>query len=239
VLDFYRRLTQALLQAPSSPVPLISQAAIDEYINLARTQTAAEGECIRAPALLSLAVGVPNYRFFDISAGATSIAGGVGGVIAIRSGRIGARRLDIRPWEWFANYYLTSAAIGPPLHVGQQGQGLKGTLFFSPIPDTAVAAEFDAVCLPQPLFDDFTPEALPEIWIYAVPFYAAWLAFQSVQRQSDADAMFRRYKEMVMRARQGATPSQMPDNLPGGQGTKIAASHSPIMATPQPAGGGR
>ena len=51
MLVSYEILTAALLQAPSSPVALVNTSTLDRYINIARNQVAADGECIRFPAL--------------------------------------------------------------------------------------------------------------------------------------------------------------------------------------------
>jgi hypothetical protein len=91
----------------------------------------------------------------------------------------------------------------------------------------------DAVCLPITLVDDHAIEAIPQLWTDAIPFYAAWLGMQSLQRQSDADTMLQRYQSLIRRGRQLATPTELPDNLPGGMGAQVASTHQPLGAQPQ------
>ena len=77
---------------------------------------------------------------------------------------------------------------------------------------------------PEALADDTTPEAIPELWQDAVPFYAAWLAFMNLVRSADADRMLEQYTTMMQRARRAATSSilqsqqsQGPDDVMAGR----------------------
>lgn len=230
-LNAYVTAVTNLLQAPSSPVPLIPTGTLTTYINTARNQVAADAECIRAPGSLVLSSGTQGYAFSSISTIGATV--GFGAVMSIRSARIGSAPLDLRAWEWFAQYYLGRNASGTPVRAAQQGQGANGTIFFHPIPNAAATVAFDAVLLPVALSSDATPEAIPPLWTDAVPFYAAWLAMQQLQRQNDANQMFARYQELVRRGRQMGTPSELPERLPGGMGTQIAAAHMPLTQPPQ------
>jgi hypothetical protein len=218
VLTAYETATLQLFQAATSVVPLISTPQLDANINSARAQVAAEGECIRATGTLALTANVQGYPFSSISTGNPAIPT----VIAIRSCSIGPLPLDVRGWEWFAAYYLGRSPVGSPRIVAQQGQGVSGTVFFSPIPNGALTAAFDAVCLPETLVDDSTPEAIPYPWTDAVPFWATWLCMMNAQRQADADMMFSRYEQIMMRlARMGVTPSELPSNMPMDRGLRL------------------
>ena len=232
-LTSYETLTAALLQAPSSPIPLIATGTLDSYINIARNQVAADAECIRVQATLALISGTQSYNFSAIT-----VPGGVGvgSVITVRSAQSAGQPINILNWERFAQYYLGNGLSGPPSLAAQQGQGVGGTLFFNPIPNAAASVSLDAVCLPIALVNDATPEAIPALWTDAVPFYAAWLAMQSLQRQADAEMMLRRYESLVRRGRQLSTPSELPENLPGGVGTQQAAAHQTLGAAPAQAG---
>ena len=234
-LSEYQAAVANLIQAPSSPVPFISNSQLTTYINTARNQVAADAECIRIPGSLTTAANIQAYAFNQIVVNTFT---GVNSVIAVRSGQVNGQPqpLDFRNWEWFAQYYERAGTLGVPVRFAQQGQGDFGTLFFSPIPNAVFTIVFDAVCLPLAMADNTTPEAIPDLWADAVPFYAAWLALQSLQRQADANAMFERYSLLVRRGRQLATPSELPDNLPGGTGAQIAASHQ-TLGQPPPARG--
>ena len=231
-LTAYQTALQNLIQAPSSPVPFIPTSSLTTYINTARNQVAADAECIRSYGSLALSANVNSYSF----SGITPVAGlGLSNVIAVRSAILLGVPIDIRPWEWYAQYYLGNEAVtGTPFKMAQQGQGAGGTLSVYPTPVSTMTMQLDSVWLPVPLVDDTTIEAIPEIWTDAVSFYAAWLAMQSLQRQTDAEMMFRRYQMLVMRGRQGATPSELPEYLPGGVGTKMASTHQTLA----PAQGG-
>lgn len=230
-LTAYQTALQNLLQAPSSPTPLVSAAQQTIYINTARYQVAADAECIRPTGpFLSITNGTRAYGFPAISV--TGI--GFGSVIAVRSGYIGSAPMEVRQWEWFAQYYLPDASTGTPTIMAQQGQGASGTLVLWKTPNASFTLTLDVVCLPAPLVDDTTAETIPQLWTDAVPFYAAWLAMQSLQRQADAEMMLKRYELLVRRGRQLATSSELPDNAPGGAGAQLAAGKMPLGSMPEP-----
>jgi hypothetical protein len=87
------------------------------------------------------------------------------------------------------------------------------------------------------LASDATIEAIPYPWTEAVPFYAAWLALMTVQRQADADKMMVRYMELMSRARQETTPTFLPENAAGGMGATRAAAHRAAAIAATKAGG--
>lgn len=220
-----------LIQAPNSPIPLISSANATVYINVARNQVAGEGECIRVPATLAIVAGTIEYSFAAISLAAVT---GASKVISVRMGSIGGTsRLAYRPWEWYANYYLNLATTGQPTTMAQLGQGESGNLWFFPTPIANTIANLDVVATPIALVDDTTVEAIPYPWTDAIPFYAAWLGMQNMQRQGDADKMLARYSALMRRARQMSSPSVLPGNLPGDMGTKEAAGKTTLTEAPQ------
>lgn len=230
MLAAYQAQLQALIQAPNSPSPLVPAASQTSYINIARAQLAADAECIRVTGALALVAATQAYAF---SAIVLPGAQGYGSVIAVRSGIVaGVGKLEIRPWEWFQAYYSEVSGAGLPRIAAQQGQGVNGTLQFWPQPAAPGSVNIDCVVLPIDLADDTTVEAVPRLWRDAVPFYAAWLAMQSLQRQADAEAMLKRYMMLAQRGRQLATPTELPDYLPGGVGARGAASRS-TLAQPQ------
>jgi hypothetical protein len=236
MLAAYETAVQRLIQ--SVPSGLIPAPTLDSYINTARMQLAADAECVRAPATLTFSVGQQSYPISEI----VPTGGGIAGSFAVRGGYVSGSvvPLEFRPWEWFAAYWLLSTATGTPLRLAQQGQGTFGTLFFSPIPNAVTTALFDVACLPIPLVDDTTDEAIPGLWTDAVPFYAAWLAMMQLQRQADAHIMLTRYQELALRGRQESTPTVLPDNMPGGAGARMAAIKTTLTSAPQqPSAGGR
>jgi hypothetical protein len=231
VLNAYLTQLSALIQAPNSPNPLVSTATQTGYINIARNQLAGDAECVRVRGSLTYISGQRTYLFSNIVLPASQ---GYGSVIAVRSAAYSGLpdTISFRPFEWFSAYLLNSGATGTPTVFSQQGQGVFGTLLVWPFPAAPAVASLDCVCLPIPLVDDTTVEAIPDLWRDAVPFYAAWLAMQQLQRQADAEAMLQRYMMLARRGRQFATPSELPDNMPGGLGSQIAAGKT-ILGQPQ------
>jgi hypothetical protein len=236
MLTAYQTEVNALIQAPSSPIPLVPTSQITSYINSARNQVATEGECIRQFCTLTF---VANQGSYTLAAFVPPASLGLASAFTVRQGYFGGNLLDIRSWEWFGAYYLVSGAVGPPVHMAQEGQGSLATFYFSPIPTAPGTAVFDCTCLPVPLVDDTTIEAIPFPWTDAVPYWAAWLALQSLQRQADAEFMMQRYNVLMRRARDEASPSVLPENLPGDIGAKLAAAKTTLTQAQAPAGAGR
>lgn len=218
MLASYRTTTLALLQAPSSPVPLIPQDRLDSYINTSRIQVAAQGGCVRDYPTLPLVTGTPRYNFSDV----TGLQTGVDAIYHIRqlwyqiqgTDPPGQVLVTSRPFEYFGAFMLNNPApgTGVPATWAQFGQGDQGSIFIDPAPDADYVCQLDVLAVPVTLVDDSTPEAIPDIWRQAVPFYAAWLGFQSLQRQPYADRMMERFKEQMGMARNAANPDLIMEN---------------------------
>lgn len=241
MLTAYQTQLQALIQAPNSPASLVPTATQTVYINAARNQVATEAECVANFATLAVTGAAQQYPFSAIVLAAGTV--GVAGVMNVRkatwslpAGGGGQGRMYGREWEWFLNYVLAqSAAIaGLPKYWAQYGQGASGTLWVN-LPSGPFTLNLDTACYPIPLVNDTTPEAIPYQWTDAVPFYAAWLAMQSLQRQPDAETMLRRYEVLMQRARASATPSVLPTEYRQGPDPFIAGR---LGAQQQPRGGG-
>ena len=76
-----------------------------------------------------------------------------------------------------------------PSFVSQYGQGVNGTLFMYPVPNSPYQYEADTICLPVPLIDDNTFDAIPPPWVDCVKYYAANLALLGAGRYGDAMRM--------------------------------------------------
>lgn len=216
MLAQYEISTQALLQSPSAPIPLISNATLDSYINTARLQVAGQGACIRVYGSLALVPGQRQYNFSSV----TGFPAGVNSIFRIRQiwftipGTAGQIWLASRPFEYFSIFALNNPTppSGQPQEWSQFGQGDTGNIFVDPLPDLPYVCPVDAVGVANGLATDADLEAIPPLWTLAVPFYAAWLAFQSVQRQSDADLMLKRFEEQMALARNAANPELLTEN---------------------------
>lgn len=214
MLQTYLTRTRNLLQAPSGPVELYSDADLTQWINQGRGQLAGEGKCIRAIGTIATVAGQRNYSFADIGFGA-SVSTGIAGAINVRSVQYGVgdgiKWVNARGWTWFNFYNLSTPTpnSGEPSEWSQLAQGTTGSFYIDPIPDIEYTLHCDCACYPIDLVDDTTVEAIPYLWTDAVPYFAAYLAFLSAQapaRQNDASRMFEHYSTFVDRARQFATP---------------------------------
>lgn len=180
------------------------------YVNQARGQLAGESECIRNYATLSLVAGTQQYPFSEI---ALAKAAGVAAPLTVRTASYqvgtGAKRVLPRPWPWFNQYILCHPvpSSGPPCVFSQYGQGAAGTLFFN-LPDAEYTLNLDTACSPISLALDTDPEAIPALWVDAVPYYGAYLALLSMMGEDDrAQKMLDLYGNFVQRARRAATPT--------------------------------
>lgn len=232
MLASYLAQTARLLQNPAAPAPLYSTADLTTYVNSARGQLAGESKAIRFMGSLPLVAGQRAYPFTSIAL-TGGIAAGIQGVLDAEiiwyQVGDGQKWIRPRPWPWFAQYELNNPVpdSGPPKVWTQYGQGAQaqasplpvggGSLYISPLPDTAYTCPVDCVCFPVPLVDDTTVEAIPYLWTDAVPYYAAYLALLSAQtgaRVQDAARMFQLYQEFVQRARRASTPMVLPGMYP-------------------------
>jgi hypothetical protein len=195
-----------------------------DYVNEARGQIAAEGECIRQTGSITITSAVPSYAFSSIALPASAVFG-MDGVIHVRSLRYasgsGFQWVPPRPWEWFELYGLNNTAPvnGAPTMWTQYGQGAApgdlgitggGSFWVSPTPNASYTVVLDCVCYPTALVNDATVEALPYLWTDAVPFLASYFALmvtQTLTSSDQASRMYDSYKEFMRRARAAANPA--------------------------------
>lgn len=214
----YQQQTQLLIRdiAQKDVNPL----DLKTYINQARAWLAGDSQALKVLGTYTITSGSQGpYPFSGITlTGAT----GVQGVLNVRqqwyvagSGQLWFRS---RPWPWFSVYFMNSAApaTGVPKAWSQYGEGENGTVFVGPVPDQDYTVNADCVCVPIPLADDTTIEALPAPWTIAVPYYAAYLALLSSQtgdREQNAEKMLQLYEKFMTGARRQATSEVMPTNF--------------------------
>lgn len=216
MLTAYLNQTRRLLQNPPAPTSLYSDVDLTAYINSARGQTAGDGECVRVNATLPTVNGTQTYAFSAIN---TSSVNGIQGVLNARmitkTVTGGATMLNAWPWEWFNRYYIATlnVANATPTEWTQYGQGVNGSIYLSPTPNSVYTLTIDTVCYPIDLVDDSTAEAIPYPWTDCVPYFAAYLALLAAQtgaRAGEADRMFARYEEFKTRARRLSTSTVLP-----------------------------
>ena len=163
--------------------------------------------------------------------GSTPIAG-IASALTIRqlsvsTGGVIYKSIPSQPWPWFERYYLANGVAqvgGTPMVWSQQGLGTFGTFAVGPPPALALYIQADCVCLPIPLADDSTAEAIPYPFTDAIQYYAAYKAYLSSQKTQDATTMLGRYKEFVRRAVEMSSPDVLPMNFLGGRGAQMVAA---------------
>jgi len=139
--------------------------------------------------------GQETYQFADFP---MSMYPGVGPIFAARSVSV-----QWTQWQYsisfvsFSKYQAlvrqyVSSFFAPPVIGCQFGQGTDGSFKLYPLADQNYQLTLDALCLPLPLLDDQSPEAIPDPFTRAVPYYAAHLAL--LGRAS----MFPQYSQLAM-----------------------------------------
>jgi len=177
-------------------------------------QLAGETGCVRGTGQLALATGANAYAFEFISPiYPATLGASVQGVYSVRQMALvsgnGQVYMGSRPYPWAWLYWLNNASpvLGTPNEWSQFGIGQEGSLFVNPAPSGNFVVMCDATWVPIELGSDTDPEAIPYAYTDAVPYMAAYYAFMSAQRQSDADKMYSRFLEFKARAQKIAVPN--------------------------------
>lgn len=141
--------------------------------------------------------------------GVDSILGAMNVTVFWGSNRVALNRCT---WGEFQAYYRywNQPSAGQPWVYAQYGQGISGSIYLYQIPSGAYTMEWDCYCLPVKLVDDTTPEAIPSMWTFSVPYYAAYLYYLNSQRKEDADAMMKEYMRLMSQARAYSDPPFIP-----------------------------
>ena len=157
---------------------------------------------------------VEVYKFTDVAA---LIADqGVKSIIGVQSVSIswGAFKPTLRwiPWSAMQAYLRSTnvAAQNFPNYWSQYAQGVTGSIYVWPVPILQAQMEWDCYCLPLDLASDSDVEALPYPWSDSVPYYAAFLAFQSVQDRDSATYMLAEAKRTMREGRSFTSPAMVP-----------------------------
>lgn len=176
------------------------------------TGTGAEAE-LNVPGIFTVNEGQEKYNFADID---LSSFPGVAGILAVKSASILYMNYRFSlPCYSFSVYQARIRQFSPnqyqfvPAYMSQYGYGDSGSLFFYPIPSQAYQAELDMFCLPSDLTDDRTYEAIPQMWQDAVPFMAAFYAYNELQNWNAARAMRELFDDFVKRYGNFADPGRM------------------------------
>src|SRR5215472_11839686 len=121
--------------------------------------------------------------------------------------------LTQKTWSEFQAYLriYSNTQQNYPLYWSQFGQGVNGSLYLFPWPAQPLQLDVDVCCTVINLVNDTTVEAIPYPWTDAVPYYAAYLAYENSSRKEDADRMFKMYSMYMKRGRAFSETPFMPD----------------------------
>ena len=143
-----------------------------------------------------------EYAFADIPLG---IFPGVESVFAIRgiSSLFNNQRYSwiyksFSEYQAFIRRYTQQYFYTPAVFT-QLGQGVGGSFLCYPIAAQVYQFEPDCSCLPSPLIDDNSPEAIPAPWTEVIPYFAAHLAYLELQNMNAARMYFDLYEGMTHR----------------------------------------
>lgn len=206
----------------------ITQAGSGYYFPPLVTVTG-DGSGATATATLQYASHVvENQTILDLSAvPVSSIFPGVSQILAALSiaiiwqnVRYTGNRVSFSKFQSIVASYTAGNFLYTPFWWAQYGQGTDLTFYLYPQPDQTYPVEVDCICVPLDLEPDGSvPETIPYPFTDAVPFYAAWMALQTLAdpaRMPLADRYFRElsdgrtggiYTLMMKRARAFAQPS--------------------------------
>lgn len=224
MLTQYQQITRRLLN--DSSFVRFNDFDLRDWINIARSQVAAECEAIHAYGQLNTIVGSAVYGFSSVVITSQSPTGLLS-PLTIRQIRVNGVLLSPRSWDWMFEYYV-DANMGTPVDWGQLGQGSLGSFFLGPTPSTVWTVKVDCIMLPTNLNIDADPETLPYPFRDAVPYFAAYMAQISAQDFDAAERMYALYERFAMRARKMAVPTVLPDQFPGAVGAQHAAAASTL-----------
>jgi hypothetical protein len=97
-----------------------------------------------------------------------------------------------------------------PTFCSQFGQGNGGSFYAYPLPSQTYQWEFDCLCLPSDMTkDNSIPEAIPQPWTDAVPYFAAHLAMLEVQNYNAAKMYFDLFERMTLGYSSYARPGRV------------------------------
>lgn len=185
-------------------------------VTIIGTGTGATATATNSTGYIKLIAGQEVYPFSVWNTVIAATSTGVASLVGIQS--IAASWGAMKPvvgwsdWSAFQAYYR-SWNIGfqnYPVAWAQFGQGVSGSAYFWPIPSVDTQVDVDCYCLPIPLVNDSTAEAIPYPFTEAVQYYACYMAYLNAQRRDDANFMLSEYKRMLRENRTAVSPAMVP-----------------------------
>jgi hypothetical protein len=102
-----------------------------------------------------------------------------------------------------------------PFFCAQFGRGTSGSFYMYPQPSQAYQLEWDCQCLPLDLVDDTSPEAIPQPFTEAVPYFMAHLGFLELQNFNAAQYYLSLFDQYVSRYQKYTLPGNAVDPYGG------------------------
>jgi hypothetical protein len=245
-LTGYLRALRTLLHDQASQ--FYSDATLTGFINEARVQVAAEGECIKGVGSFTAVPGQSFYRTSVVTV--PTIPQGIAGLVTPNSlsynpsfAAGGLVTLDKRNWEWFNFYVLgfaakqtgfpyawcpfTQGSSTLPQGATSPGGVADGSFYMSPT-TMSLPINVDGIWYPINLATDGDPEALTGLFNDAVPIYGQYLAYMDSRLSQLAESALQLYGVFMARARGIVTPLADQQAYPG----DLAARQAPGQAPP-------
>lgn len=175
--------------------------------------TIASGNVLATATISPVNVTIPGQEVYTFSSLTPLVATSGSGVESIHqvtsiSLLWGTFRYTLA-WTSFSKYQALVRSYSQgyqyiPAVFSQFGQGVNGSVYLYPIPNSVYQMEWDCCCLPTPLASDSDPEVIPFPWTQAVPYYAAHLALETIQTAAAAqraEQRFQQFERHMKRAR--------------------------------------
>lgn len=171
----------------------------------------------QSQSIFNTLIGQERYPFSFANPLARQQNAGIKGIYDVYGTAVswGGTRPALAYFSWldFQAYAraTTNGTISYPLIWTKYQDGENGQVWMFPVPSIVTEMEWDVACLPVPLIDDNTPDAIPGPYQNGVKFYAAKLAYLSSQRFSMADEMEQEFLTHIQVDRASTESVAIPD----------------------------
>lgn len=167
--------------------------------------------------VFSTIAGQERYPYSYANPLAAQQNGGVQGVFDVYGVAVSwggtCPALGYMPWLDFQAYAraTTNGMTSYPLVYTKYQDGERGQVWLWPVPSIASEMEWDCGCVPVPLVDDSTPEAIPPPFQNAVKYYAVYLAYLASSRFGSADLMSGQFETHLQVDNSAVDSGSIPD----------------------------
>ena len=111
--------------------------------------------------------------------------------------------MEPRTWQEFQAYLriYQNTQQNYPIWWSQRQFGVNGSFYLFPWPAQPLQMDIDVAATVIALVNDSTVEAIPYPFPDAIPYYAAYLAYEQSSRKEDADRMLKMYQLFIQQGR--------------------------------------